>query len=53
MKMMVCAAYGCFNRSDKGKGKGISFFFIPNPRIKPEKEDLAASGYSTLEQDGQ
>ena len=29
-------------RSDKGKGKGISFFSIPNPRIIPEKKHLAA-----------
>ena len=42
MKMVICAANGCYryNKSDKGKGKGISFFSIPNPRIKPEK-DLA------------
>ena len=40
--MVTCAAYGCYNRSDKGRGKGISFFFFPNPRIKPEKKDLAA-----------
>ena len=51
--MMVCAAYGCYIRSDKEKGKGISYFFILNPRIKQEKKDLAASCYSTLEQDGQ
>ena len=31
-----------YNRSDKGKGKGISFFSIHNPSIKPEKKDLAA-----------
>ena len=30
MKMVMCAAYGCYNRSDKGK------------RIKPEKKHLAA-----------
>ena len=41
MKMVTCAAYGCYNRSGKAKGKVISFFSIPNPRIKPEK-DLAA-----------
>ena len=41
VKMEMCAVYGCYNRSDKGKGKGISFFSIPNLRIKPEK-DLAA-----------
>ena len=40
--MVICAAYGCYNRSDKGKGKGISFSSIPNPRIKPEKKHLAA-----------
>ena len=40
--MVTCAAYGCYKRSDKGKGKGISFFSFPNPRIKPEKKDLAA-----------
>ena len=40
--MVTCAAHGCYNRSDKGKGKGISFFSFPNPRIKPEKKDLAA-----------
>ena len=40
--MVICAAYGCYNRSDKGRGKGISFFSIPNPRIKPEKKNLAA-----------
>ena len=39
----LCCLYGCYNRSDKGKGKGISFFSFPNPRIKPEKKDLAAS----------
>ena len=39
--MVTCAAYGCYKRSDKVKGKGISFSF-PNPRIKPEKKDLAA-----------
>ena len=33
---------GCYNRSEKGKGKGISLFSIPYPRIKPEKKDLAA-----------
>ena len=38
----LCCLYGCYNRSDKGKGKGISFFSFPNPRIKPEKKDLAA-----------
>ena len=42
MKMVICAAYGCYNRSDKGKGKGISFFSIPNPRIIPEKKHFAA-----------
>ena len=31
-----------YNRSDKGKGKGISFFSIPNPRIIPEKKHFAA-----------
>ena len=43
--MVLCAAYGCCNRSDKrGKGTGISFFAIPNPnpRKKPAKKDLAA-----------
>ena len=40
--MVTCAAYGCYNRSDKGNGKGISFFSFANPRIKPEKKDLAA-----------
>ena len=40
--MVICAAYGCYNRSDKGKGKGISFFSIPNSRIKKEKKHLAA-----------
>ena len=38
----LCCLYGCYNISDKGKGKGISFFSFPNPRIKPEKKDLAA-----------
>ena len=33
---------GCYNRSDRGKGKGISFFSISNPKINPEKKDLAA-----------
>ena len=28
---------GCYNRSDRGKGKGISLFSISNP-----KKDLAA-----------
>ena len=42
MKMVLCAVYGCYNRYDKGKGKGISLFSISNPRIKPEKKDLAA-----------
>ena len=42
MKMVICAAYGCYNRSDKGKGKVISFFSIPNPRIKPEKEAFSS-----------
>ena len=27
---------------DKGKGRGISLFYIPSPMIKPEKNDLAA-----------
>ena len=40
--MVICAVYGCYNRSDKGKGKRTSFFSIPNPRIKPEKKHLAA-----------
>ena len=42
MKMVICAAYGCYNRSNKEKGKGITFFSIPYPRIKSEKKDLAA-----------
>ena len=29
VKMVICAANECYNRSDKGKGKGISFFSIP------------------------
>ena len=33
---------GCYNISDRGKGKGISFFSISNPKINPEKKDLAA-----------
>ena len=39
--MVICAACGCYNRSDKGKVKGISLFSIPNPGIKPEKKHLA------------
>ena len=31
---------GCYNKSDKGKG--ISFFSIPNPKMTPEKKDFAA-----------
>ena len=42
VKTVICAAYGCYNRSDKRKGKWISLFSIPNPRIKPEKKHLAA-----------
>ena len=48
MKIMIGAVCGYYSRSDKGEGKGISFFSIPNPRIKPEKKDLAAR----LGQDG-
>ena len=40
--MVTCAAYGSYNRSDKVKGKGISFCSFPNPRFKPEKKDLVA-----------
>ena len=42
MKMVICAAYECYNRSEKGIGKRTSLFSIPKPRIKPEKKDLAA-----------
>ena len=40
--MVMCAAYGCQYRSDRGKGKRISLFTIPKTRIKPEKKVLAA-----------
>ena len=42
MKIVIYAVCGCYNRSDRGKGIGIFFFSIPNPKIKPENKDLAA-----------
>ena len=60
MTAMLCKWWfvlfiGCYNRSDRGKGKGISLFSVSNPKINPEKKDLAARWllYSTLGQNGQ
>ena len=39
---------GCYNRSDRGKGKGISLFSILNPKINPEKKDLAGRWLFTI-----
>ena len=41
LKIVMCAAYGCYNRSDRGKEDGISLFPIPYPRIKPENKKSA------------
>ena len=33
---------GCYNRYDRGKRKGISFFSISNLKINPQKEGLSS-----------
>ena len=48
--MVIYAAYGCYNISERGKGKGISLSSIPIAKIKPEKR---IDDYSTLGEDGQ
>ena len=40
--MVLCAAYGCNNRTDRKLRDKRTFYTIPNPNIHPEKKNLAA-----------
>ena len=40
--MVLCAAYGCNNRTDRNLRDKRIFYTIPNAKIHPEKRNLAA-----------
>ena len=40
--MVLCAAYGCNNMTDRNLSDKRRFYTIPNPNIHPEKRNLAA-----------
>ena len=48
MKMVICTAYGCYNRSDKGKGKGISFSPFLTQGINQKRSRMAIQNWDRM-----
>ena len=42
LTMVLCAAKGCSNRTDRDLARKKAFYSIPNPKTHPEKIELAA-----------